>query len=101
MLEDYQVPLPPYGEDGTPWTDTLRWLVCVMNPDDRSLHFIASVLSSALKNGGLTERQAAAAKKIEHRIMRDYDAGVLDCQINGESCDSGYDLANLEAKGEA
>lgn|SRR5690554_2979926 len=102
MLKNYQVPDMPRQIGGTPWVDILRWMVCVMNPDDRSLHFIASVLSSAIKNEGkLSPKQAEVVEKIFKRVERDFDSEVLDCQLNDPDEDSEYDLAHLEAAGEA
>lgn len=49
---------PPADEDGA--IAALKWMVAVMDRDDKSLHFVASVLSSCCKYGGLTERYSAA-----------------------------------------
>ncbi len=63
------------------WVDQLRWLVCVMNTDDNALHFISSVLSHVLKNGGLSAAQGKVAESVLDRIAKDHAAGILHCQI--------------------
>lgn len=97
-LFSHQAPDPP---GSNLWTDWLRWLVCVMNHDDASLPFVASILSYALGNG-LTDRQARAAQKILQRVQGDFQAGVLDCQIFSSPPNSDtHDLANMNPRGEA
>lgn len=97
MLLDYQVPECPAS---TLWSDQLRWLICVMNPDDGSLHYIASVLAYALKNDCLTDRQSKAANKILRRVRLDFAAGVLDCQLNEDVTDNlDKSLADMDIKG--
>ena len=81
-LYAHQVPCCP---DAPTWFDCLRWLVVVMNPDDRSLLFVASCLSHAIKNNGLTEKQGDACAKVFERVCRDFNAGLLLCQNTGPS----------------
>ena len=76
-LECHQVPAPP--PTAALWADWLRWLVVVMNPDDPQLHFAASLLSHALKAGGLSEKQANAGNRMIERILAAYSAGDLRC----------------------
>lgn len=80
LLFEHQVPSKPTAN--TEWCGVLRWMICVMNHDDASMHFIASVLAHCLKNGHLTDRQDKAATKILKRVCWVFDAGVLDCQLN-------------------
>lgn len=72
-----QVPEPP---EATSWACVLRWLVAVMNYDDPQLHFAASCLSYALKNGGLSQKQSEACQRLFERIFKDHEAGDLRCQ---------------------
>jgi hypothetical protein len=85
-------PPPP----GSAWVDALRWLVCVMDSDDRgSLAFVASCLAWALNHDGtLTERQARACQKVLQRVTRAWHAGILDVQIDRR-------LADVEPAGRA
>ena len=75
----------------------------MMNSDDTSLFFIASVYSHALKNDGfISDRQSKAAQKIRGRVEADYYAGVLDCQMNdGDVVTATSDLLNINVQGEA
>jgi hypothetical protein len=77
-LLSYQVPSPP--EKSREWSDVLRWMICVMDPADTRLSFIAGCLSHALKNGGLTKAQADACNKIYARVIGDFGRGILVCQ---------------------
>ena len=81
-----QVPDPP---DGGKWMDVLRWCICVMDPKDTRLSFIAGCLSYALVNDGLTQKQAAACQSILDRLIDDFGRGILVCQ-NTEARDD-YD----------
>lgn len=80
-LNRHQVPQPPEGSDK--WSDWLRWLVMVMNPDDPQLHFIASLLHYSVQNGGLTERQAKAASRALSRVYDAFSIGDLLCMKTG------------------
>lgn len=62
------------------WTDWLRWSVAVMDIDDRSLCFAASLLSYSAKYGGLTAKQDACAREIVDRIYAAFRAGALNQQ---------------------
>ncbi len=80
-LTESQVPEVPWSADGTmTWADALRWLVCVMDPLDSRLGFIAGCLSYELKQGALTPKQAAACKRITEAILADFHDGILVCQ---------------------
>lgn len=99
-----QVPHPPRYSDL--WADWLRWMICVMDHDDDALPFVASILSHALKVG-LTERQGRAILKVQRRTLREYEAGVLNCQsISRPETERLYgheaiSLAETPAKGRA
>ncbi len=82
-LSRHQVPEPPYGSKA--WFDWLRWMVVVMNPDDPQFHFVASLLSSAVRYGRLTEKQAAAGNRAIERITAAYEAGDLLCLKTGSA----------------
>lgn len=76
-LYDIETPQPP---DSVRWADVLRWLVCVMDPDDKSLSYVASCLSHALQFNGLSDKQHIVCAKISDRVRASYDAGTLLCQ---------------------
>ena len=75
------VPPPPEGES-LPWIDVLRWMLCVMDDDDRAMAFVAGVLRYALEHeGSITAKQGEACNNIWARMHRLYHQGILDCQI--------------------
>lgn len=75
-LEDWQVPEIPKSRL---WSCHLRWMVCVMDADDRSLSFVCSCLSHAVK-GRLSDKQTAALEKCRKRVVEAYKAEILECQ---------------------
>ena len=99
-----RVPDPP---DGDKWADILRWLICVMDADDKSFAFVAGVFAHCLKNGGyVTERQSRAANRIWKRVFEEWQSDVLDCQHAtspgaGQAPAGDSILADMEPEGEA
>lgn len=79
-LQAHQVPGPPSGSESD--VDWLRWLIAVMNPNDPSLAFVASLLSHAASRGSLTDRQFSAVERILQRVHSAYVDGALYCQKN-------------------
>ena len=100
MLFSDQVPEPP---EGTRWADWLRWMVVVINDDDNSIGFIAGCLSNIVRDGFLTDKQAKVCVKIQTRILHDYEADILDCQMNDpKPCPESHNtLSLLEPEGNA
>lgn len=72
-----EVPEPP---ESPLWVDLLRWVVCVMDPDDRRIGFVAGCLSHACQHDGLSARQASACQAILNSVMKAWADGVLVCQ---------------------
>lgn len=72
-----EVPNPPQS---ALWVDLLRWMICVMDPDDKRLAFVAGCLSHAMRAGGLSEKQSAACQSILGAMCRDWADGILVCQ---------------------
>lgn len=68
-LSPEQIPSPPRTESYADW---LRWAVCVMEPVNPSLPFIAGVFSHCLSKGGLTGPQAKVASEIITRLEGAY-----------------------------
>ena len=62
------------------WTDVLRWALAVMDPDDRDLAFLASLLSHAAERGGLKEKQAKYANRSLERLIDLWRTERLLCQ---------------------
>jgi len=63
--------------------DSLKWMISVMDRDDKSLMFVASLLSGFIKWGGLTDKQAAGAAKVYERVLGQFERGVLAIQGGG------------------
>ncbi len=94
-----QVPDVPAS---TRWVDMLRWCVCDVDCDDYDLGFLASLLSYALRHGGLTERQERYAQKIVNRVHTTWSENRLQAQRAPESRSSiSSDLEQVEPIGEA
>lgn len=72
-----EVPEPP--ESGL-WVDLLRWVICVMDPSDTRLAFVAGCLAQVARTGGLSQKQADACKAILNSICKAWSEGVLVCQ---------------------
>lgn len=72
---------PPSTDDDA--GDVMKWMISVMDRDDKALHFVASVLSQFLKNGGLSEKQAAAIEKRYAIVLDHFERGVLHLQNGG------------------
>ena len=88
--------VPEYPENAG-WGDVLRWMICVMDPCDQRLAFIAGCLSHFLKFGGLTLKQSKACRKILVRIAEDFNAGILVCQ-NSKATDFAPEIAHQETR---
>jgi hypothetical protein len=68
---------PPVEADAL---DMLKWMVAVMDRDDRSLMFVASLLTQCIEWNGLTEKQAAAGSRVYERVLSLFDRGLLAIQ---------------------
>lgn len=74
-----EVPDPP---ESSLWIDLLRWMICVMDPDDPRLPFVAGCLSHAAQHGILSEKQATACQGILTALCAAWSEGALICQNN-------------------
>lgn len=70
----------PEAPQNDRWPDYLRWVIAVMDADDRDLGFMASLLSYCLDHQGLTEKQAKYARRIFVRVHATWLADQLECQ---------------------
>ena len=102
LLFDFQVPDYP---DTKCWKTTLRWLLHVMDDDDNSLGFIASVYAHYLNRGSLTPKQSKSANAVLNRVWREFDRGILACQARSSEDPAHFahytDLRHIEVEGEA
>jgi hypothetical protein len=99
-LNAAQVPDPP---DSTLWIDQLKWAVTVADADDSDLAFLASLLSHAIRGGGLTLRQEPHARKAIDRLEAMWREGRLRAQ-QIDPADSPWRapaLADVKPAGEA
>lgn len=79
--------------------DVMKWMISVMDRDDKALHFVASVLSQFLKNGGLSEKQAAAIEKRYAIVLEHFERGVLHIQTGGApSGDGPTNITHISAR---
>lgn len=76
-LEPHQVPNFPVSDR---WVDHLRWCLAVMDANDDDIAFAASLLSHAINNGGLTEKQVKYATRTVKRVQALWLAEQLRCQ---------------------
>jgi hypothetical protein len=86
--------LPPGGSS---WIECLRWLISVMNLDDRSLTFAGCFRHALEHEGALSGKQHAACHKVFERIVDRWEQGTLDCQ----HLSAGHPLAAIEPEGTA
>lgn len=71
----------PPSDDGTSdMQDVCIWLLRVMDKDDRAVVFIASILQSFLKYGGLTEKQASSTMDVFFRVLKQFNENRLNIQ---------------------
>lgn len=85
----YDISPPDNGEV----IDTMKWLITVMDRNDKGLPFVASVFSYALKTGGISEKQVEALERIYVRIIERYELGTL--AIQGGSTDEPESSASV------
>lgn len=69
--------------------NVMKWMISVMDRDDKALHFVASVLSQFLKNGGLSEKQAAAIERRYALVLDHFERGILHIQTGGAPAGEG------------
>lgn len=63
--------------------EVMKWMIAVMDIDDKSLMFTASVLAQAIKWNGLTPKQAEGISRVYGRVMDQFDRGILAIQGGG------------------
>lgn len=85
---------------GTPAVEVMKWMISVMDANDTSLMFVASVLAQSIKWGGMTERQEAGIVRIYERVLDAFDRGVLAIQGGGiaEDENAPHNVTHLTAR---
>lgn len=66
--------------NGADIQDVCTWLIRVMNKKDKSVVFIASVLTFFLQKGGLSEKQYASLQRVFERVYDAYERNALEVQ---------------------
>lgn len=75
--------------DGADIQDVCTWLIRVMNKKDKSVVFIASVLTFFLQKGGLSEKQYASLQRVYLRVVEAYERNALEIQGSVVAVDDG------------
>lgn len=60
--------------------DVCTWLIRVMNKSDKSVVFVASVMTFFLQKGGISEKQLASLQRVYGRVLDQYNQGGLVVQ---------------------
>lgn len=60
--------------------DVCTWLIRVMNKSDKSVVFVASVMTFFLQKGGISEKQFTSLQKVYDRVLDQYNRGGLVVQ---------------------
>lgn len=60
--------------------DVCTWMIRVMDKNDKSVVFVASVMTFFLKNGGISEKQFTSLQKVYDRVLEQYNRGGLVVQ---------------------
>jgi hypothetical protein len=71
--------VPAFPAEATVQT-ACRWLLAVMDGNDSSRRFVASVMIYEIDRGYLTEKQMAALRGIAEKIIKKWAEGVLEAQ---------------------
>lgn len=71
---------PPILPQETNPDEACIWLLAVMDEDDRSRKFVASILSFFIDRGYLTDKQMDGLQTIASKMIRRHLDGDLQCQ---------------------
>ena len=74
----FQNSSPPPLPQNAGVQDACLWLLVVMNRDDKSRRFAASLLAYHAEHGYLTEKQMEALRSLSLKISRRFVAGELE-----------------------
>jgi len=66
--------------DGADIQDVCTWLIRVMNKKDKSVVFVASVMTFFLQKGGVSEKQYASLQRVYGRVLDAFERGALEIQ---------------------
>lgn len=76
MTDLFERNMPQEGDD---WVSTIKWMIGVMDNDDKYLEFMVGILAQAIKFDGITPKQEAACKVNLERIKGLFEHGRLKC----------------------
>lgn len=71
---------PPSFPSGADVPTACIWMLAVMDPDDGSRKFIASVLTYFCDRGYVTEKQMEALRSVASKLIKRHMEGDLQCQ---------------------
>jgi len=79
---------PPLGNDSD-IQDVCTWLIRVMDKKDKSVVFVASVMTFFLQKGGISEKQFSSLTRVFDRVMDAYSRNALAVQGSVVADDDG------------
>lgn len=79
---------PPSG-DHVDIQDVCTWLIRVMNKNDKSVKFVASVLAFYLDRGGLSQKQYDHLQHVFDRVLGSFEREQLEVQGSVSANDDG------------
>jgi len=86
---------PPPFPNGADVQTVCIWLLAVMDQDDASRKFTASILTQHIERGWLSEKQIDALHSVSGRAVKKYMDGVLMCQGAMPSKSQAIELGNV------
>lgn len=75
--------------DGADIQDVCTWMLRVMNKKDKSVVFVASVMTFFLQKGGVSEKQYASLQRVFNRVLDAYERSALEVQGSIVAVDDG------------
>lgn len=66
--------------EGADIQDVCTWLIRVMDKKDKSVVFVASVMTFFLQKGGISEKQYSSLSRVFDRVLDTYERGALAIQ---------------------
>ncbi|MEX2739950.1 hypothetical protein AB3480_00625 [Rhizobium mongolense] len=71
---------PPLDDRSTDMHDVCIWCLRVMDKTDKAIPFVASLLHSYHKWGGLSDKQAESLMNVFFRVQKQFNENRLDIQ---------------------
>jgi hypothetical protein len=79
---------PPSGAE-VDIQDVCTWLIRVMNKNDKSVKFVASVMAFYLDRGGVSQKQYDHLQHVFQRVQEAFQRGALEVQGSIVAADDG------------